>query len=65
MITAWIGGLSIGLKHEMASLGIMYLSDSNEKLINMRDNWSRELSLVPERAKETLKSLVSNWLYKK
>jgi hypothetical protein len=38
MITAWIGALSIGLKHEMASLGIMYLSDSNEKLINMRDN---------------------------
>ncbi len=65
MITAWIGDLSIRLKHEMASLGIMYLSDSNEKVINMRDNWSRELSIVPERAKETLKSLVSNWLYKK
>ena len=43
-----------------ASLGIMYLSDSNGKVINMRDNWSRELSLVPERAKETLKSLVNN-----
>lgn len=50
---------------EYASLGIMYLSDSNGKIVNMRDNWSRELSPVPEKAKETLRSLVNKWLYKK
>lgn len=50
---------------EYASLGIMYLSDSNGKIVNMRDNWSRELSPVPEKAKESLRSLVNNWLYKK
>lgn len=50
---------------EYASLGIMYLSNSNGKIVNMRDNWSRELNPVPEKAKETLRNLVNNWLYKK
>ena len=50
---------------EYASLGIMYLSDSNGRIVNMRDNWSRELNPVPEKAKESLRNLVNNWLYKK
>lgn len=40
---------------EYASLGIMYLSDSNGKIVNMRDNWSRELSPVPEKGKRNIK----------
>lgn len=47
---------------EYASLGLIYLLDSNGKVINMRDNWSKELSTVPARAKDSLKSLVNRWL---
>lgn len=47
---------------EYASLAIMYLAYSNGEVINMRDNWSRELRIVPERAKDSLRSLVDKWL---
>ncbi len=50
---------------EYASLAILYCTDSNEKVINMRDNWSRELSIVPQRAKDALRSLVDKWLSEK
>lgn len=48
---------------DYSSLGCFYLSDSNGAIVNMRDNWSRELSNdIPVRAKESLEQLVERWL---
>lgn len=38
-----------------AALRIFYFLDSSGKLIDLRDNWSRELSPVPDKAKVNLK----------
>lgn len=38
-----------------ASLGIMYFTDSNEKIINMRENWFLDLNIVLEKAKSSLR----------
>lgn len=47
---------------DYSALGIFYLTDINGQIINMRDNWSRELGDVPVKAKESLKRLVDRWL---
>lgn len=50
-------------KGDCLALSIFYLTDYNGRIVNMRDNWSRELSGgVLERAKDVLKQLVDRWL---
>ncbi len=49
-------------KGDYSALGIFYLADSKGRIVNMRDNWSRELSDVPAKAKDSLRQLVNRWL---